>query len=87
MLIHLVSSAMLGIFIGLAFYKSWIKKLLYLLLGLSVAIILHILFNFFIMMNDITHDISFFWVACLGTWILVIVLLLFFEKVKTVTRR
>jgi len=84
MLIHLVSSAMLGLFIGLAFYKSRIKKFLYLILGLLVAIILHSLFNFLIILNDTTHNISFFWGACLGTWLLVIVLLVFFEKVKKV---
>ena len=86
MLIHLVSSAMLGIFIGLAFYKSKIKKFLYLMLGLVIAVILHTLFNFFIFLNDSTHNIAFFWTACIGTWIFVIVLLAFFEKVKRVTR-
>jgi RsiW-degrading membrane proteinase PrsW (M82 family) len=84
MLIHLISSAILGLFIGLAFYKSWLKKLLYLLLGLVVAIILHSLFNFLIILNDTTHNTSFFWGACLGTWLLVVVLLIFFEKVKKV---
>ena len=85
MLIHLVSSAMLGIFIGLAFYKSKIMKFLYTFLGLIVAISLHSLFNLFIMLNDATQNILFFWTACLGTWILVVVLLIFFEKVKKIT--
>jgi RsiW-degrading membrane proteinase PrsW (M82 family) len=86
MLIHLVSSAMLGIFIGLAFYRSRIKKFLYLITGLIIAIVLHSLFNFFIVLNDTTHNITFFWVACAGTWVLVIILLTFFEKVKKVKR-
>jgi RsiW-degrading membrane proteinase PrsW (M82 family) len=86
MLIHLVSSAMLGIFIGLAFYKSRIMKFLYTLLGLIIAIILHSLFNLFIMLNEVTHNLVFFWTACLGTWMLIIVLLIFFEKVKKITR-
>jgi RsiW-degrading membrane proteinase PrsW (M82 family) len=85
MLIHLVSSAILGLFIGLAFYKSKPKKFLYLITGLTSAIILHGLFNFFIMLNDNTHNISFFWTACLGTWVLVIIILAFFKKVKKVT--
>lgn len=86
MLIHLVSSAMLGLFIGLAFYKSRIKKLLYSILGLIIAIILHSIFNFFITLNDATHNTIFFWIACLGTWLLIIILLIFFEKVKKIAR-
>jgi RsiW-degrading membrane proteinase PrsW (M82 family) len=87
MLIHLVSSAMLGLFIGLAFYKSKAKKFLYLIMGLIIAIILHAFFNFFIVLNEATHNIAFFWVACVGTWILVVVLLVFFEKVKRVVSK
>lgn len=87
MLIHLISSATLGLFIGLAFYKSKYKKALYAGIGLLVAIILHSLFNFFIVLNDTYHNIYFFWTACLGTWILVIAILFFFEKVKRVVRK
>ncbi len=86
MLIHVLSSAMLGIFIGLAFYKSKVKKFFYFIFGFILAFLMHAAFNFFIMLNDTTHNITFFWSACLGTWILVIVLLLFFEKVKKVSR-
>ncbi len=85
MLIHLIASAILGLFIGLAFYKSKIKKTLYLISGLIIAIFLHSLFNFFIVLNDSTHNFIYFWVACLGTWVLVVILLVFFEKVKEVT--
>ncbi len=85
MLIHIVSSATLGLFIGLAFYKSKAIKFLYLILGLFMAIVLHSFFNFFIILNDSTHNFSFFWAACLGTWIFVIILLIFFEKVKKVS--
>jgi RsiW-degrading membrane proteinase PrsW (M82 family) len=86
MLIHLISSAMLGLFIGLAFYKSRFMKFIYFTVGLLVAIILHSLFNFFIILNDTTHNISYFWTACSGTWVFVIVLLIFFERVKNVSR-
>jgi RsiW-degrading membrane proteinase PrsW (M82 family) len=85
MLIHLISSAMIGLFIGLAFYKTKIKKFLYMITGLVLAVILHAFFNFFIVLNDTTHNITFFWTACLGTWILVVVLLVIFERVKKVT--
>lgn len=85
MLIHLISSAMLGIFIGLAFYKSWPKKILYLTVGFILAVFFHAIFNFFIILNDTTHNITFFWIACIGTWLLMVILLVFFEKIKKVT--
>jgi RsiW-degrading membrane proteinase PrsW (M82 family) len=86
MLIHLISSAMLGIFIGLAFYKSKIIKFFYLIFGFILAFLMHAGFNFFIILNDTTHNMAFFWIACLGTWILLIILLSYFEKVKKVSR-
>jgi len=86
MLIHLISSAMLGIFIGLAFYKSWIKKIFYLIIGFLIAVILHAIFNFFTMLNEITQNMTFFWVACLGTWLFVVILLVFFEKIKNIVK-
>lgn len=85
MLIHLISSATIGIFMGLAFYKSGIKKFFYMIGGFILAVILHATFNFFIVMNDTTHNTTFFWIACLGTWALVAALLISFEKVKKVS--
>jgi hypothetical protein len=70
---------------GMAFYKSRIKKFFYSIIGLILAIFLHSIFNFFILLNDTTHHAIFFWAACLGTWILMIILLISFEKVKKVT--
>jgi RsiW-degrading membrane proteinase PrsW (M82 family) len=87
MLLHLVSSATLGLFIGLAFYKSRIVKFFYMIMGLILAIIIHGLFNLFIMLKENTHNISYFWIACLGTWVMVVIILAFFEKIKTVTRK
>jgi RsiW-degrading membrane proteinase PrsW (M82 family) len=87
MLIHLVSSAILGLFIGLAFYGGKIKKFIYLIAGLIIAIVLHSLFNFFITINKTTNNMIYFWVACLGTWFMVVILLVFFEKVKRVARK
>lgn len=86
MLIHLISSAVLGIFIGFAFYKNRVKKILYLIGGFICAIFLHMAFNLFIVLNDTTHNITFFWIACLGTWFFLVVLLILFERVKRVTK-
>ncbi len=85
MLIHLVSSSILGIFIGLAFYKSKIKKVLYLIIGLILAITLHSLFNLLIILNETTNDRIFLGLACLITWGLVIFLLFAFKRVKKTT--
>ncbi|MEI6191149.1 MAG: PrsW family glutamic-type intramembrane protease [bacterium] len=85
MLIHLVSSATLGLFLGLSFYGGKIKKFFYLIIAFISAVFLHALFNFFIILNDATHNINYFWIACAGTWMFIIVLLIFFEKVKNIT--
>ena len=86
MLIPLVSSTVLGHFIGLAFYKGKIKKTVYLFSGFILATVLHSLFNFFIVLNEMTQSIVYFWIACIGTWLMIIILLIFFQKVKKVTR-
>jgi hypothetical protein len=39
------------------------------------------------MLKENTHNISYFWIACLGTWVMVVIILAFFEKIKTVTRK
>jgi protease PrsW len=82
-LLHTVSSATVGLFMAFSFYKSKSQKRLYLLIGLILAIVLHTLFNFFIM-NVSGNGI--FWVFA-GVWILVVLLILFFEKAKNLRRR
>jgi protease PrsW len=82
-LLHTVSSATIGIFMALSFYKNkWVKRV-YLIFGLILAIILHTLFNFFIMS---TSGNEIFWVFA-GVWILVVLLILFFEKAKNLRRK
>ncbi|MDD5050862.1 MAG: PrsW family glutamic-type intramembrane protease [Candidatus Pacebacteria bacterium] len=77
-LLHTVSSAMVGLFIALAFYRSEKVKKLYILYGLFFAIILHTLFNFFIIEGNNTFMVF------AGVWMAVIVLMVFFEKVKSI---
>lgn len=86
MLIHLVSSATLGIFIGLAFYKSRTKKVLYALIGLIIAIFVHGVFNLFMVMFETTGDRGFFWAATIQTWVFVIILLALFSRIKKTKR-
>lgn len=89
MLIHLVCSAILGIFIGMAFYKDRIYKFFYMVFGFIIAFILHSIFNLFIVLNETADNTTslFFWGAVLETWVLVIVLLFFFGKVKKIVRK
>jgi RsiW-degrading membrane proteinase PrsW (M82 family) len=79
-LLHTMSSATIGICMGLSFYKTKAIKREYLIFGVILAILLHTAFNLFIM-NEAGGNIF----LIFGTvWICIIVLLLLFEKVKTV---
>jgi RsiW-degrading membrane proteinase PrsW (M82 family) len=81
-LLHVMSSATLGICIALAFYKSRQRKIEYGVFGMVLAIILHTSFNLFII-NDVTQNIFLIFGM---VWISIIVLLLLFEKVKTIRK-
>ena len=80
-LLHTVSSAIVGMALGLSFHmESWHKKW-YLLIGLLLAIALHSTFNFFIMKNngnDFLQVFSFLWVVT-------IIIMLLFEKLRRMT--
>ena len=79
-LIHVMSSASIGICMGLSYYKTKIQKRLYLVFGVILAILLHTLFNLFIIKESLGNIFFIF-----GTvWIGIIILLLLFEKVKNV---
>ena len=79
-LLHIMSSATIGICMGLSFYKERVEKRMYLFVGVILAIVLHTAFNLFII-NQAKGNIFFIF----GTvWIGVVVLLLLFEKVKQV---
>jgi len=77
-LLHVLASATVGIAMALSFYKkSWIK-VLSATAGLFVAIILHALFNLFIMEASGGTVLSIF----MFVWMGIVVLFLIFEKVK-----
>ncbi|MEK7645039.1 MAG: PrsW family glutamic-type intramembrane protease [Patescibacteria group bacterium] len=79
-LVHLVCSSAVGISLGLAFYKSRASKLLHLVAGILIATALHSTFNLLIMNATGMSTFGIFF----GVWVSVIVLALFFEKVKRV---
>ena len=79
-LVHVISSATIGISMGLSFYKSTARKLESLICGLILAIVLHTAFNLFII-NGAPGDIFFIFGM---VWVGIIILLLLFEKVKNI---
>ncbi|MBA3733404.1 PrsW family intramembrane metalloprotease [Patescibacteria group bacterium] len=80
-LLHVMSSATIGIMLGLSFYKSRGEKILYTVIGIILAIALHSAFNLFII-REVSGNIFFIFGA---VWVGIIVLLLLFEKVKHVS--
>jgi RsiW-degrading membrane proteinase PrsW (M82 family) len=77
-LLHIVTSGILGGIIALSFYKTFGKKILYTLTALFVAIALHTLFNYFIMLDNGTHTM----VVLYSLWGGAVLLLIFFQKIK-----
>lgn len=80
MLLHVLASGTVGAFLALAFFKGTYQKLMFGTLGLFVAIVLHALFNFFIMDANGEGILGVF----LFVWMGIIVLFLVFEKVKII---
>lgn len=77
-LLHVLASGTVGIAMALSFYKRDRVKILFATIGLFIAIILHALFNFFIMDASGETVLGVF----MFVWMGVIVLFLIFEKVK-----
>ncbi len=77
-LIHIISSGTIGIFLGLSFFKSVLKKKIYLITGILLAIVLHASFNLLIIKVPGRNILLIFG----AVWIGIITLLLLFEKVK-----
>ncbi len=76
-LLHTLASATIGIALALSFYRSAHIRRMYLFGGVILAILLHTLFNFFIL-NSSGNAFSVF----LFVWIGVVIVLLFFERLK-----
>jgi len=77
-LLHTISSGMIGIAMGLSFYMDGLKRKLYILMGIILAISLHSVFNFFIIKNggsDFLKVFAFLWVGA-------IIVMLLFEKLR-----
>ena len=77
-LLHVVASSTVGITLAWSFYKPIKEKVLWAIVGIYVAVMLHTLFNLFIM-NGSNKDIFLVFSA---VWIVMIGFILIFEKIK-----
>ena len=81
-LIHVLSSAVIGGAIALAFYREGWAKIRYAVLGVILAIFLHALFNFSIIKTSADQLLTVF----AGVWVGITFLLLALERVKRLKR-
>jgi hypothetical protein len=81
-LLHVLASGTIGMFLAFTYYRSRLIQLIAGTVGLLVAIVLHALFNFFIMGASGTTILGVF----LFVWIGIIILFLLFERVKMLER-
>lgn len=82
-LLHVVASGTIGVFLAFAFYQKENIKLMAGTFGLFIAIVLHTLFNLFIMDANGETILSIFF----AVWVFVILMFLVFEKVKRLRPR
>lgn len=77
MLLHAVSSAGIGIALGLSYYRGWFAKKIFLSIGILGAITLHSTFNFLIIKGNgsLLNVFSLLWVVT-------IIVLLIFEELR-----
>ncbi len=81
-LLHVLASGTVGVFMALSYYKRDIVRITSATVGLFVAILLHALFNFFIMDASGETVLGVF----MFVWMGVIVFFLLFEKVKLIEK-
>ena len=77
-LLHSAASGLVGIGIGLAYFRSKTRQFWYGFVGLLAAIALHATFNFFIMERSGENFIQVFGFL----WVITIIIMLLFEKLR-----
>lgn len=78
-LLHIASSASIGVMLGLAYYKKALVKIIFLFTGIVLSIVLHTSFNLLII--KLGKDLFFVFA---GVWILIILLIVLIEKIKKI---
>lgn len=79
-LLHVISSATIGIFMAISFYRNNFVKLNYIFLGLILSILLHTAFNLIIISRAEASVLLAFGMV----WVGIIILLISFEKIKRI---
>lgn len=77
-LLHSVASGIIGIAIGLAYFKDKNTRMFYGFLGICTAIALHSIFNFFIIQDGGKNFLQVFGFL----WVVTIIIMLMFEKLR-----
>jgi RsiW-degrading membrane proteinase PrsW (M82 family) len=77
-LLHSVTSGIVGVSLGLAYFKSHTDKKMYWLGGMICAIALHAIFNFFIIQKNGENFFQVFGFL----WVITIIIMLLFEKLR-----
>ncbi len=77
-LLHAAASGIIGISIGLAYFKSGGTRALFATIGIFAAIALHSTFNFFIMEKSGENFLQVFGFL----WVITIIIMLLFEKLR-----
>jgi len=81
-LLHIVASGTVGIALAFSFYKGKMSKTCALIFGLILSSALHTVFNLFIMKAEEGNDA---FIIFAGVWFAIVVLIVMFEKIKTIT--
>jgi protease PrsW len=79
-LLHVISSATIGIAISLSYYRQRKIHVIWGAVAFIIAVSIHTVFNLFIMNEGTWSNV----IAFVSVWVGVGVLLLFFEKIKTI---
>jgi protease PrsW len=82
-LVHIVSSALVGVFFGAAFFKSRTRKVVMVAVGILLATALHTYFNLLILKQSIPSAEQ----AFLTIWISAFLLLIAIEGIKSIRKR
>lgn len=79
-LLHATASAIVGMTMAFSFFRGRTTRTLAKIVGLSLAIVLHAFFNLFIIMDKGNEAMK----ALIGMWIVVVIILFLFEKIKSI---
>lgn len=77
-LLHSITTGIVGIGMGLAFYNKWKNSFLYILIGFIMAISLHSVFNLFIINSSSNELFKIFGLL----WVITIISILLLEKLR-----